>query len=123
MSGAKDEEPHPTYRANAMKSVTTTTTEIKCTFEFTCSKKWDELDDWTSDSVKYCDDCKHNVYLCKSQEEIDKARELGRCLAIERQETKMYTVGVPFTVSERLVDQLLKEADELYASRRKRNKS
>lgn len=123
MSGAKEENFYPTYRTNTMKKVTTTTTEIKCAFEFTCSKKWDELDDWTSDSVKYCDVCKHNVYLCKSQKEIDKARELGRCIAIERQQTKMYTVGVPFTVSERLVDQLLKEADELYASRIKHKKS
>jgi hypothetical protein len=103
-----------------MKKVETTLRNIECTFEFKCDKQWDDLETQIASNIKFCNQCQKNVYLCKSQEELDNARSLGRCISIERVEIRMFTTGVPYRVKNNEVDRLLKEADELYASRKKR---
>lgn len=104
-----------------MKNITEVK-KIECTFKLVCPKKWDELEPHR-DGVKYCDTCYSNVYLCSTQEEVDKARNLGRCIAIE-QVTGFITTGVPMgsSLPESMVDELLSEADKLYASRVRKTK-
>ena len=70
----------------------------------------------------FCTQCKKDVYLCKTQKELDHARSLGRCISIERVEIRMFTTGIPYRVKDTEVEQLLKEADALYASRKRRSK-
>jgi hypothetical protein len=103
-----------------MKKVETTIRNIECTFEFNCDKQWDELETQDAPNIKFCKQCEKNVYLCKTQEELDNARSLGRCISIERVEIRMFTTGVLFRNKVTEVEKLLKEADELYASRKKR---
>ena len=96
--------------------------KIECAFEFVCPKKWEDLEP-TREGVRYCDTCFSDVFLCSTQEEVDKARGLRQCIAIE-QVTRVFFTGMPDGSRNALptdvVNQLLKEADELYASRKKR---
>ena len=112
-----------------MKKVETTVRNIECTFEFKCNKQWDELETPVASNIKFCNQCEKDVYLCKTQEEIDHARSFGRCISIERVEIRMFTTGIPYQVKDTKVAQLvedtevaelIKEADALYASRKKR---
>jgi hypothetical protein len=112
-----------------MKKVETTLRNIECTFEFKCDKQWDDLETQIASNIKFCTQCKKDVYLCKTQEELDHARSLGRCISIERVEIRMFTTGIPYRVKDTKVAQLvedtevaelIKEADALYASRKKR---
>lgn len=103
-----------------MKRVETTVRNIECTFEFKCDQQWDDLETQLASNIKFCQQCQKNVYLCKTQEELDYARSLGWCISIERVEVRMYTTGVPAPLTNPSVDRLLEEADALYASRRKR---
>ena len=66
--------------------------------------------------------CKDSTVGCKTQEELDHARSLGRCISIERVEIRMFTTGVPAPLTNPSIERLLKEADALYASRKKRAK-
>ena len=105
-----------------MKKVETTLRNIECTFEFKCDKQWDDLETQVASNIKFCKQCQKDVYLCKTQEELDLARSLGRCISIERVEIRMFTNGVPAPLTNPSIEQLLKEADVLYASRKKRAK-
>jgi len=95
--------------------------KIECAFEFVCPQKWEDLEP-TRPGVKYCDTCFSDVFLCTTQEEVDKARGLRQCIAIAQ--VSRFTMGIPDGSRDGLptnvVNQLLKEADELYASRKKR---
>ena len=101
--------------------------KIECAFEFVCPKKWEDLEP-TREGVRYCDTCFSDVFLCSTQDEVDKARGLRQCIAIE-QVTQLIFMGVPSsssyddakmeTLPESVIDDLIKEADELFASRKK----
>lgn len=142
--------------------------KIKCAFEFVCNKNWDELTPTASPLVKFCGTCSHDVFLCSSQNEVDEASKLKRCIAIDnnlqqepRADVPMKMLGIPSgrksideifgflgktssnelekpkmviretfkhpdsnhsinlePLPEKFIDQLLKEADELYAKRK-----
>jgi hypothetical protein len=132
--------------------------KIICAFEFVCNKTWDELTPTASSLVKICGTCSHDVFLCSSQDQVEEASKLKRCIAIEnnfqqepRADVSMKTLGIPSgsksfdeissnaldkpkmfiretfkhpdsnhsinfeTLPEKFIDQLLKEADKLYA--------
>ena len=142
--------------------------KIQCAFDFVCNKTWDELTPTASPLVKFCETCSHDVFLCSTQNQVDEASNLKRCIAIEKNlqqkpsdDVSMKTLGIPsgkksideifgFTdknsenkskksklvirekfkhsdsnhsinlepLPEKIIDQLLKEADELYAKRK-----
>jgi hypothetical protein len=79
-----------------MKKIESIVQTIECTFKFKCDRQWSDLHELIELNVKYCEQCQKNVYLCKTQEEINQARLLGRCISIERVEVKMFTTGVPY---------------------------
>ncbi len=146
--------------------------KIKCAFEFVCNKTWDELTPTASPLVKFCGTCKHDVFLCSSQNQVDEATKLKRCIAIDnnlqqepRADVSMKTLGIPSgrksideifgfkdktssnelikpkmviretfkhpdsnhsinlePLPEKVIDQLLKDADELYAKSKSEKK-
>lgn len=57
--------------------------KIFCVMEFVCPKTWESLSVTARDDIRYCDHCKKKVYLCASQEEVDSAAELGKCVAFD----------------------------------------
>lgn len=62
-------EPHQIY------------TIVHCDFEYTCSLNWRNLNPTEDPKVRYCTECKKNVNLCTTNEEIDYAEERGLCVA------------------------------------------
>lgn len=75
---------------------------LNCEMELECPKNWFELEPTSSPSVKYCNTCNQGVYLCITQEDLDKSIEEKRCVAFfkvlkleaERQIVHM-TAGFP----------------------------
>jgi hypothetical protein len=51
-------------------------------FEFVCPKKWDQLRKSYVEGVRYCDQCKRNVYLCRTDADIKLYDSLKYCIAI-----------------------------------------
>lgn len=54
---------------------------INCEFEYECDLDWDLLNKTNDPLVNFCDQCKKEVKLCLSNEEIDRAWEVGACIA------------------------------------------
>ena len=76
--------------------------KIVCAFEFVCGKTWDEFTATASPLVKFCGTCNHDVFLCSTQNEVDEASALKRCIAIDKNlqhepsdDVSMKTLGVP----------------------------
>lgn len=57
--------------------------KIYCVMEYVCPKTWESLSLTARDDVRFCGHCSKKVYLCASQEEVDSAAELGRCVAFD----------------------------------------
>lgn len=54
----------------------------KLLFKNPCSKQWYNLVNTDSYDTKYCTDCRKNVYLVSTEEELIKRRNLEQCVAI-----------------------------------------
>jgi hypothetical protein len=66
-------------------------TKIDCLFEFKCDKQWEQLDDIELKDlpvgdclgeIRFCTDCKKNVYKIKTVSELNEARTKNYCVAI-----------------------------------------
>jgi hypothetical protein len=51
-------------------------------FEYKCPRKWESLATTESQSVRFCNECRHNVHLCESPEEFVRHGEQGHCVAV-----------------------------------------
>ena len=76
--------------------------KIKCAFEFVCNKTWDELTPTASPMIRFFSSCRHDVFLCSSQNQVYEASKLKRCIAIDnnlqqelRADVSMKTLGIP----------------------------
>lgn len=56
---------------------------IFCVMEYVCPKTWESLIVTARDDIRLCNHCNKKVYLCASQEEVDSAAELGKCVAFD----------------------------------------
>ena len=50
-------------------------------FEIVCPMKWDELEATKDELIKFCKECKKEVYCCKSPREAKKHAKLDHCIA------------------------------------------
>ena len=57
------------------------TTIIHCEFIYDCPLDWDLLNKTGDPMINFCEQCKKEVKLCLSEEEIDRAWESGACIA------------------------------------------
>jgi hypothetical protein len=54
-----------------------------CPLKFVCSKRWSDLRAETVDSSRrFCTDCNKPVYLCRTEEDFEKRRRAGECVAL-----------------------------------------
>jgi len=53
-----------------------------CTFAYKCATNWDELQTTKNDSIRFCNDCQREVYLCEDDHELVQYVKLNRCVAI-----------------------------------------
>jgi len=54
-------------------------------FGFECPQKWGHFSKTNEDNrnVRFCDVCENKVYLCKTDEEYEKHKEAGNCVAVD----------------------------------------
>ncbi|REL35881.1 hypothetical protein [Thalassotalea euphylliae] len=53
-----------------------------CEFKFKCPEDWDSMSITDDDTVRHCEVCERNVYLCQDESEIIDALKFNRCVAI-----------------------------------------
>ncbi len=63
-------------------------------FKFVCQKNWGELTPTKEQDVKFCNECKKNVYYCKTEKQFLVVAGEGRCLALEDTSGRLI-VGMP----------------------------
>lgn len=76
-------------------------------WEFKCPKSWDSLVATSRKGVRYCEDCRQQVYLCTGVEQVNRRARRGQCIAwqasYEPDEVLVTAVGrieTPYEVSE-----------------------
>ena len=50
-------------------------------FKFRCPKQWDDLQQTADQAVRYCQECKENVYLTRNDTETLQRARAGQCVA------------------------------------------
>jgi hypothetical protein len=53
-----------------------------CHFRYRCHMEWEDLNLTETSDVRYCATCSKNVYLCKTDSEIERETSNDHCLAI-----------------------------------------
>lgn len=54
-----------------------------CEFAFKCDADWYELDETSSEKIRFCNKCQKQVHRCDSDEELLLAIKSNLCVAIE----------------------------------------
>jgi uncharacterized protein (TIGR02996 family) len=57
-------------------------------FAFQCDKRWEDLGRTEDDLIRFCDDCRQNVYHCGSVEEANRHAQQGHCVAVDSREPR-----------------------------------
>jgi hypothetical protein len=52
-----------------------------CPLDYVCAKTWLELTPTSVAKVRFCSQCKHEVYFCETMEEFEKRADAGQCVA------------------------------------------
>ena len=52
-----------------------------CKLAFECAKKWDSLTATNQEGVRHCSSCDESVHWCNTQEDIERAKKKGWCVA------------------------------------------
>jgi hypothetical protein len=61
---------------------TASTSPIRnCSWGYKCEKTWGSLIVTDSDTIRFCDACEKEVYLCKTKRELADSVLLNRCVA------------------------------------------
>jgi hypothetical protein len=55
-----------------------------CEFTFECPMNWEKLIATDKEHIRYCSNCDRGVYLCLSDEELNRAMEKNRCVALRK---------------------------------------
>lgn len=90
-----------------------------CVFGFKCSANWDDLKPADGQSVRHCSQCDENVYFITTPEELTKAIELNRCVAIaphqnnENEKLARPMLGVPSKDQRQAKDSSFSDFDDL----------
>jgi hypothetical protein len=55
-----------------------------CQFAFKCDAVWEELEKGRSSKIRFCSQCKTQVYFCDNDDDLRKNVIKNRCVAIEK---------------------------------------
>lgn len=66
-----------------------------CVMHFECHQNWHNLEITEDVKVKFCTECKKNVYVVKEVDEYESAIREGKCVAIFKDKLLLPTMGVP----------------------------
>lgn len=73
---------------------------MNCNFSYECHRTWRSLEKTPFLNVRFCDECKKEVFRCTTQEQIDWASQNGFCGAVKLLGDDMVGVLAPPTESE-----------------------
>jgi hypothetical protein len=51
-------------------------------FKFQCPQRWDQLKGGDDQTVRYCETCQRNVYLCTTHQAVGEQASQGHCVVI-----------------------------------------
>ena len=54
----------------------------KVEFAFQCPKRWSKLKKTKDESIRFCNACNRNVFLCTSLEDVHRHASKGDCIAV-----------------------------------------
>ena len=57
-----------------------------CEFAFKCPMLWKSLDATKDENIRFCGECKRNVFFCANGEELREHAGRGECVALDRLE-------------------------------------
>lgn len=79
--------------------MTTTQWDIqRCPLAKRCRARWERLEPVQGDpAIRFCAKCERSVYLCQTDEELDRNAALGRCVALEMPMMGVVHMGEPLT--------------------------
>jgi len=61
-----------------------------------CTKSWENLKLTCIDGIRFCEECKERVHMCKSWPEVEQLGRQGMCVAIRQPWNGVHiTLGVP----------------------------
>ena len=55
---------------------------IDCHFLFKCPQRWDRLQPTAEERVRHCTECDRDVHLALTEEEFQRHRDAGHCIAV-----------------------------------------
>lgn len=89
----------PRFRRNILKmkleeEIHELTQEL---FAYPCNKRWDSLQNTDNQDVKYCIECRKNVYLASDEKELRKRQELKQCIHFRPKISFKGVIGHPIT--------------------------
>jgi hypothetical protein len=67
-------------------------------FQIRCPKRWADLLPMGVTSVRYCSECKKNVYFCRSIEELMLRSTQNQCVAFFDADTQIGSMGLPMEI-------------------------
>lgn len=66
---------------------------ISCKFKFECPQEWSTLDSTPTPGVRFCNNCKSNVYFASTPVEFEHFAREDKCVALMRDDVLM--LGMP----------------------------
>jgi hypothetical protein len=54
-----------------------------CDFEFKCPRYWEQLQETPDSQIRFCGMCNKNVYLCRTQKDLERFAGEKICVAID----------------------------------------
>jgi len=81
-----------------MKSIAINNCEYE--FEYKCPLEWKNLEKTEDSQVRFCNECKKNVYRCKTNKDFDKHIQLNHCIAGNEPNMPMGMMVGPLDIKE-----------------------
>lgn len=63
-------------------------------FRFKCPKRWYDLDSTTDRTIRHCNECGQDVFLCRTRHEMQIHAKAGNCVALAEEYHEMEFMGL-----------------------------
>ena len=81
---------------------------VNCDFAFRCSKNWTEMQETDRTNVRFCGECKKNVYFAENNAALKRLSVEGKCVAVYENKPvsnfPMRTTGMPLPPTGDIID-------------------
>ena len=71
--------------------------KVPCEESLSCTRRWEALEETSSNTTRYCGDCRKNVFRVDTPEQVHVAGLLARCVALSQDSEFFSAETVPPT--------------------------